>query len=146
MKPGTRGRNILLYAASEKSADIQYASGFSCPDPFIFVRTGKGRRIMVMSDLEIDRARATARAHRVLPLARFTRLARERKPTATTGDVIAEVLRELKIRGVVVPPDFDVAIADQLRSRNIGVRPLPAPFLSRSLGLGSGPLSCILPE
>ena len=53
-RPGNK--HILLYAASEADADVLYATRFFAPDPFIFIQTAAGRRIFVMSDLEIDRA------------------------------------------------------------------------------------------
>ena len=46
----------LLYAASETDADILYPTGFFAPDPFLFIQKGR-TRILVMSDLEVDRAR-----------------------------------------------------------------------------------------
>ena len=49
----------LLYAASETDADILYPTGFFAPDPFLFVQKGR-TRILVMSDLEMDRARKRA--------------------------------------------------------------------------------------
>ena len=55
----------LIYAASETDADILYPTGFFAPDPFLFVQKGR-TRILVMSDLEMDRARAQATVDRVL--------------------------------------------------------------------------------
>ena len=58
-------RDVLLYCASETDADILYPTGFFAPDPFLFVQKGR-TRILVMSDLERDRARKQARVERVL--------------------------------------------------------------------------------
>jgi len=133
-RPAARKNNILLYAASEADADVLYATGFFCPDPFVFVRTASGRRVYVMSDLEIDRARAQSNAHRVLPLSRYTERARERvgKPPAA-GDVIAEVLRDLRIRTVRVPAGFSAGVADRLRRRGVGVRVAEGPLFPERL-------------
>ena len=60
-----RSKNLLIYASSEADADMLYATGFNCPDPFVFVCTTHGKRHVVMSDLEIDRAKAHSKAHRV---------------------------------------------------------------------------------
>ena len=133
-KSNTRGKNILLYADSESDANVLYATGFSCPDPFIFIRTAKGRRIYVMSDLEIDRARAQSNAHRVLSLAKYSALASERFGRAPEpADVMAVVLRELKVRGVTVPGNFPVAVADRLRDRGISVRVANGMFFTERL-------------
>ena len=51
--------DILIIAASETDANLYYATRFPAPDPFIFLRI-KGETILLMSDLEVDRARATA--------------------------------------------------------------------------------------
>ena len=119
-RPATK--HILLYAASEADADVLYATRFFCPDPFVFIRTSAGRRIFVMSDLEIDRARAQTNAHRVLSFSHYTTLARKRiGKTPAPGDVIAEVLRELAIRSVRVPAGFSTGVADRLRGHDIAV-------------------------
>jgi Xaa-Pro aminopeptidase len=133
-KSKIRNKNILLYAASEFDANILYASRFFCPDPFIFIRTAKGRRIYVMSDLEIDRARATSNAHRILSLAKYTQLAESRfgrEPHA--ADIMTVVLRDLKIRGVSVPENFPAGVADRLRNNGIRVSVVPTPFFAKRL-------------
>ncbi len=116
-------KHILLYAASEADADVLYATGFFAPDPFVFVRTASGKRIFVMSDLEIDRARAQSNAHEVRSMSHYSTLARKRLRRAPApGDVIAEVLRDLRIRRVDVPAGFSCGVADRLRSHGITVR------------------------
>lgn len=116
-KPG-----ILMYGAGASDANILYATRFFCPDPFMFVETPRGRRIMVIGDLELDRARATASVHRVLPLVDYVARAQSRgRGTPHVVDVIAEVLRDLKISHVRVPHDFPAGIADGLRRRRVAV-------------------------
>jgi Xaa-Pro aminopeptidase len=122
-KPKTRGKNVL----------VLYATGFFCPDPFIFVRTARGRRIYVMSDLEIDRARSQSNAHRVLSLTEYTRRVGRRRGRPLPADVIAAVLRDLDIKSVVVPQDFPAGVADALRRRRIGVKALPDPFFNERM-------------
>jgi Xaa-Pro aminopeptidase len=132
-KAKTRGKNVLLYASSESDANVLYATGFFCPDPFIFVRTARGRRVYVMSDLEIDRARSQSNAHTVLSLSEYTRRAGKRRRKVQTADVIASVLRDLDITSVVVPQNFPTGIADTLRKRRIGVKALPDPFFNERM-------------
>ncbi|HEX9455730.1 MAG TPA: hypothetical protein VGA27_15275, partial [Candidatus Binatia bacterium] len=67
---------ILLYAASEGDANMLYAAGFFVPDPFIFFQHKKLKHI-VMSDLEVDRAKKQARADRVLSLSLYQRKLRK---------------------------------------------------------------------
>jgi len=49
-------KNLLMVADSEHDANMLYAVGMFVPDPFIYLRI-RGREMVVMSDLEIDRAR-----------------------------------------------------------------------------------------
>jgi hypothetical protein len=68
-KSSAKSSTILLYAASDSDADILYATRFFAPDPFVYLRTRSGKRILVMSDLEIDRAKSRSNADRVLSYA-----------------------------------------------------------------------------
>ena len=116
------GHTILLYASSESDADVWYATRFFCPDPFVFIRTATGRRIFAMSDLEIDRTRAQAKAHRVLSFSRYAERAGARLGSEPTpADVVAEVLRDLSIRAVLVPARFPAGMVEQLRARGVRV-------------------------
>ena len=55
----SKSQTKLIVAASEYDADMLYATRFFAPDPFIFLERN-GKRTLVLSDLEIDRARKTA--------------------------------------------------------------------------------------
>ena len=122
-----RGRNVLLYAASESDADILYATRFFAPDPFLFVQKGR-RRILVMSDLELDRAKRQASVQRVLSWSRVQRRIEAAGRRARPADVIAAVLVELGLRAVEVPPSFPIALAGELRRRRVRLRVGPDPF------------------
>ena len=117
----------LIYAAPETDADMLYATRFFAPDPFLFVQA-RGQRLVVMSDLEMDRARKQARVDRVLS---WTRLAAEVKrggATPTVAAVAAHLLRGLRLRSVEVPRAFPVGLAADLETHRIRVRPRPDPF------------------
>jgi len=120
-------RARIVYAASETDADILYPTGFFAPDPFLFVQAGR-RRLMVMSDLERDRARRQARVRRVLSWSKLARQIEARKKTATPAAVIKAVLRGLGLRRVEVPGSFPVGLARELEGLGIRVRAVPDPF------------------
>jgi len=127
--PRHKGRNVLFYAAGDTNANLRYGCRFSAPDPFTFVRTKTGRRWLLMSDLEIDRARKESNAHQVFSLSDYTRRARERLGRQPApADVIAGFLKAQKIRGVSVSADFPLGMAEKLRALGIGVTVLPDPF------------------
>jgi Xaa-Pro aminopeptidase len=104
-----------------------YATRFFAPDPFLFVRVGR-RRMMVMSDLERDRAKKQASVDRVLAWSRLAgELEREAKP-ATVAQVAARVLRGVRARAVEVPRTFPLGLARDLEALGVRVRVAPDPF------------------
>lgn len=122
-------KNVLMYACSETDANILYATNFFCPDPFIFIRTAAGKRHMVMSDLEIDRAKRQSTAHKVHSLAAYTSLAEKKfKKTPGTVEVLTTILRDFGLRSVAVPTNFPLGIAEGLRRNRIRINALPDPF------------------
>jgi Xaa-Pro aminopeptidase len=94
----------LLYAASETDADILYPTGFFAPDPFLFVQKGR-TKILVMSDLEQDRARSQASVDRVLSWSRLAAALEKAGKKPRPADVIAAALRQLGVRRVELGPD-----------------------------------------
>jgi Xaa-Pro aminopeptidase len=121
------GRTAVLYAASEGNADILYPTRFFAPDPFLLVVKGE-RKILVMSDLEIDRARRQASVDRVLSWRSMSRAIEAKGDVPTVARVIAEVLSGLKSRSFEVPRDFPLGLATELGA--LGLRPKvgPEPF------------------
>ncbi|HET7292721.1 MAG TPA: Xaa-Pro peptidase family protein [Vicinamibacteria bacterium] len=120
-------RNVLMYAASESDADMLYATRFFAPDPFLFVQKGR-RRYLVMSDLELDRARRKARVDRVLSWSSIARRVERKGRRASAADVIRAVLRGLGLRRVEVPRRFPVGLADELRASGLRLEAAEDPF------------------
>jgi Xaa-Pro aminopeptidase len=121
---------ILLYAASEGDSNMLYAAGFFVPDPFIFFRHKKISYV-VMSDLEIDRAKKQANVDRVLSLSLYQRKLRKRgKSPAGVIDILDVLFRERGIRSLIVPANFSALLADQLRAKGYSVQIKRDPFWS----------------
>jgi Xaa-Pro aminopeptidase len=117
----------LLYAASETDADILYPTRFFAPDPFLFVLV-RGRRVMVMSDLEMDRARKQARVDEVMSWSRLARAEEAAGGKATPAAVIARALGALRVRRVEVPRSFPLGLAMELDERGVRLEVVPDPF------------------
>ena len=106
----------LIIAASEVDADLYYATRFLAPDPFIFLQTESGK-LLVMSDLEVDRARDQAQVDDVLSLSRYQEAARrEGVEQPTSLDALHCVLQERGIHSLRVPKTFPIEAADFLRN------------------------------
>ena len=121
----------MLYAASEGDANMLYATGFFVPDPFIFFEH-KNHRHIVMSDLEIDRAKKQAHADRVLSLSLYQKKLRKLgKAPAAMIDIVDLIFRERGIRSLIVPANFSALLvrptACQRLQRADQARPLLAP-------------------
>ena len=100
----------LLYAASETEADILYPTGFFAPAPFLFIQKGK-RKILVMSDLVMDRARKQASVDRVMSWSKVAAPLEKNGGKAPPADVIA---RALELQGIDDPlPDGVVVLHNQ---------------------------------
>jgi Xaa-Pro aminopeptidase len=121
---------MLLVAASDGDSNMLYAVGFFVPDPFIFFQHKKSKYV-VMSDLEIDRAKKQAHVDRVLSLSRYQRkLRRSGKANPGIIDILDLLLRERGIRSVIVPANFSALLADQLRAKGFSVRIKRDPFFA----------------
>ena len=120
---------LLLVSASEGDANMLYAAGFFVPDPFIFFEH-KQKKIAVMSDLEIDRAKKQARADHVLSLSLYQRKLRKMGRAPAMIDILDLLFRERSIRRLVVPANFSALYADQLRAKGYSVQIKRDPFFA----------------
>jgi Xaa-Pro aminopeptidase len=119
---------LLMVADSESDADMLYATGLFVPDPFIYLKT-RGRPLIIMSDLEIDRARAQAPHCRALSLSRFQKKLRDQgilRPGP--AHIIRLLLRECGVRRVTVPEHFPFGLALHLEKLGVRVRARPGNF------------------
>jgi len=133
MSPARRPLARLLYAASETDADILYPTAFFAPDPFLFIQRGR-RRILVMSDLEMDRARAQARVDEVRSWSAAAKAEEAAGGKATPAAVIARALRGLGLRQVEVPRSFSLGLAMDLDARGVRLEVGPDPFWPTRIG------------
>jgi Xaa-Pro aminopeptidase len=122
----------LIIAASEADSNLYYACRFLAPDPFVYLEVN-GRRILLMSDLEVDRARAQARVDEVLSLSAWEAKARQRWPTPRLTDTVSLLLEDYGVSAVEVPADFPLEAADRLRERGVVVTARSHPFFPERL-------------
>ena len=114
---------LLIVADSEHDANMLYATGLFVPDPFIYLHYER-RPLLVLSDLEIDRARAGAPHCRVAALSDIQRkLRRDGVKRPGYAQIIRHILREKKIRRVVVPDNFPFGLARELKKLGVKLKP-----------------------
>jgi Xaa-Pro aminopeptidase len=114
----TDDRTLLMIAASETDANLYYATRFIAPDPFVYLEL-KGERLMLMSDLEMDRARSQASVDRVISYSEVERAVRAQGVSDPgTIDIVHSVLQPAGIKRLLVPANFSYAYA--LRLQQLG--------------------------
>src|ERR1700745_3705460 len=112
----------LIVAPSDTDADMLYATQIFIGDPFIFLQQN-GKRTLVLSDLEIDRARKQARADEFVSLSQLEREVQGKGKKAPTFEkVISHFLRKRGVRSAVVPANFPLGYAQELAASNIRLR------------------------
>ena len=99
-------RATVFIAASETDSNLYYATKFIAPDPFIYLEI-KGERMLVMSDLEMDRAKSQSSVDRVLSYSEVERRAKTQGIAEPgTVEVVHILLREAGIKQMLVPANF----------------------------------------
>lgn len=112
---------LLIVADSERDANMLYATGMFVPDAFIYFRH-HGKSTVVMSDLEIDRAKHEAHVDEVISMTEITQPLEKRiGRRAKFADIIAAIFRKRRIRTARVPANFSLVHAEQLRHHGIRV-------------------------
>jgi Xaa-Pro aminopeptidase len=112
----------LIVAASETDPDMLYATRFFAPDAFIFLEEG-GKRTLVLSDLEIDRARKTAQADDFVSFSALEREVQGKQTKAPAYEkVLSHFLRKRGVRSAVVPANFPLGFAQELEASKIRLR------------------------
>ena len=118
----------LFIAASEYDSNLYYATRFIAPDPFIYLEI-KGERLLIMSDLEMDRAKTQASVDRVLSYSQIEAKAKGqgvKEPTPV--DVVHLVLKEANIRRLLVPANFPFIHATRFQELGYSLKPKRDPF------------------
>src|SRR5207302_660727 len=110
----------LIIADSEHSPDMLYATRFFAPDAFVFLQKN-GRTLAMLSDLEVDRGRRDAQVDEIVA---YSEIANRlpRKMQTPFYEVVAEFLREQKVRSALVPASFPHGLAQQLAKRGLKLR------------------------
>src|ERR1044071_9737021 len=112
MPKSSRPDARLIYSASETDANMLWATRFFAPDPFIFIEK-RGKRYLVMNDLELDRAKSQAAVDKVLSYSAYQKRWQQRGTQfPTPAQVLAEVFSDLKIKSVDVPSAFPLYLGD----------------------------------
>src|SRR3990167_8043788 len=100
---GTGKEATLLIAASKADSNLYYATEFLAPDPFIFLKI-RGRKILMMNELELDRARKEAAVDEVISTSKIAAKLKAKCAKAVSSiDLIQFLLKERHVNRLLVP-------------------------------------------
>jgi Xaa-Pro aminopeptidase len=121
----------LIIDSTRRSPDLLYLTGFRAPDPVIWLQVGR-ESFLVLSDLELDRGRSTARVTRCLALTQLARRARARLTCPPSpAHVAALALEDRGARRVEIPATFPALYVPHLEQMGLVPVIVPGPFVPR---------------
>ncbi len=121
-------RPKFIVASSEASADLLYVSGFRAPDAFVFLEKD-GKKVLLLSDLEVDRGRVEAKVDAVEAFSAVERdVQGGKKKKPSWAKVVTTWLARRKVRAVVVPEEFPLGLARSLRKEGLRIKPARGAF------------------
>ncbi|MFH1799540.1 MAG: Xaa-Pro peptidase family protein [Candidatus Omnitrophota bacterium] len=136
-------QSLLIIASSEKNADLYYATRFMAPDPFVLAEI-RGKKYLLVSDLEIDRAKKQACVHEVLSTSRLaSEYKQKRKKACSFTELVLYFLRKKKVKSVLVPGNFPVQYYEPLRRAGLRIRYQSGVFFKERLIKDSAEIAAI---
>jgi Xaa-Pro aminopeptidase len=120
---------IFLYSESAKEANMYYLTRFLAPDPFIYLKKVDGEPILIVSPMELSRAKKESiikdvRSYMDYNLYEIIKLA----PDTRIGNlnfIVNVAKKELGVgTKICVPPNFPTIIADALRKEGLTIMPM----------------------
>jgi len=130
----------LIIAASEHCADLFYATRFFAPDDFLYLEKN-GRKMALLHDLEIDRARAEMKVDAIFS---YTELANGLAPSKRSlPSVAAHFLKKQRVRSVLVPDYFPLGLSRELESQGIRTIVKPGPFFEERESKSAEEIRCL---
>jgi Xaa-Pro aminopeptidase len=115
--------DVLIFADTERSADMRHELPLMIPDPFLYAEVG-GARHAVMASYECPRVLAVedgVDAHALEEFGLDDLLAAGLSHTEATLETAVRACRALGITAAVVPWEFPLDLADRLRAADVAI-------------------------
>lgn len=120
---------FLMVSESAHNADMYYATGFLAHDSFIYINSGNDK--ILVSDMELGRARKESKVDEVFPTSKYgimDRIRKYRDIDIAYCEMIVDLLRSYNLKKIAVPYNFPVQLADCLRKDGLSVIPVKSPL------------------
>ncbi len=138
-----RTKAQVLFADSEKDADMLYATKVFVPDPFLFFQVS-GKKYVVIGDLEYSRMQREAKVDHVYSFRDVMALQGiEKKKVLSIANVCQIIFQSKKINRLEVPTSFPLGLADELRQIGFKVETRPVPFFPERAVKGEAEVAAV---
>lgn len=125
----------LIIAASEADSNLLYATHFAVPDPVIYFEI-KGKKHLVLSDLEIDRAKLDSTVDAIISLSDTTKKIDDKKKKLGLPGyalIVDVIFSQKKIKDIEVPANFPSEYYVALSKLGYKISIKPDPFFESRL-------------
>lgn len=115
----------LIISDSEKDSNMFYATGISIPDDFIFLEKNN-HKMLFIDALGFSEAKKEARVDKVINYLKYDKEANRN----SLNKVIIEILKENRVKKVLVPENFKMKYAKILMDKKIAIEVKNDPFFA----------------
>ena len=116
----------LLVGNTDQVPNLTYATGLFVPDSFAWCQTPRGKTHLLLSPLEIDRARREATVDHCHDLSQEEKYLPKKNPSYAA--ILASFLRRHGVRSAQVPAEFPLGLARSLTQAGLTLHPTAEPF------------------
>ncbi len=109
---------VLLAGSSQSDTNIHYLSGFTAPDPFLFLRTNSANHLVVSA---MEKGRAKKQSKPGTKVFTPAEIGLTRRQSGKMGNQIIALIEKAKIRRIQVPPDFPAGIFQALEKKGVNI-------------------------
>ncbi len=109
---------VLLAGSSQSDTNIRYLSGFTAPDPFLFLKTNSGNHLVVSA---MEKGRAEKQSKPGTKVFTPAELGLTRKQSGEVDRQIVALIEKAKIRRIQVSSDFPIGIFQALEKKGVNV-------------------------
>lgn len=130
-KLAEKGCDAFLIIGNSNNADVYYTTHFLAADPFTYIQTKNGEETLIVSSMELGRAKIESRVETVQTMQEygFHEKLKERKDSELAYcDCLAAVFQRMGAKHIMVPRDFPLFTAQTLKELGFTIIPAKSPF------------------
>ncbi|MEL4306307.1 Xaa-Pro peptidase family protein [Methanococcoides sp. LMO-2] len=123
--------DAYLMIGNSNNADMYYSTHFIAGDPFAYIQTKQGEEILIVSTMELNRAKMESRVSNVHTMQEYgfmEKLKARKDGELAYCDCLAELFQQKGVRHIMVPHDFPLFTAQTLKEEGFSVIPAKSPF------------------